>query len=91
MFAGFQDKDKGSKSAKKLKEESSGRLHTLQLDVTSEEQILAAAAYVKENLPQGTSGKMERTNVSLTTDSQNSNMSMLGMLASRSRKMYSDV
>jgi hypothetical protein len=61
VFAGFQDKDKGSKSAKKLKEESSGRLHLLQLDVTSENQILAAAAYVKENLPHGTSGKIGRT------------------------------
>lgn len=60
MFAGFQDKDKGSKSARKLKDESSGRLHTLQLDVTSEKDILEAAAYVKENLPHGTSGKMER-------------------------------
>lgn len=58
MFAGFQDKDKGSTYAKKLKEESSGRLHLLQLDVTSEKQILEAAAYVKENLPHGTSGKM---------------------------------
>jgi hypothetical protein len=61
VFAVFQDKDKGSKSAKKLKEESSGRLHLLQLDVTSEKQILAAAAYVKENLPHGTSGKIGRT------------------------------
>lgn len=60
MFAGFQDKDKGSESAKKLKEDSSGRLHVLQLDVTSEKEILAAAAYVKHNLPHGTSGKVER-------------------------------
>lgn len=60
MFAGFQDKDRGSESAKKLKKDSSGRLHILQLDVTSEKQILAAAAYVKENLPHGTSGKLER-------------------------------
>ncbi|KDR23384.1 D-beta-hydroxybutyrate dehydrogenase, mitochondrial [Zootermopsis nevadensis] len=56
VFAGFQDKDRGSESAKKLKKDSSGRLHILQLDVTSEKQILAAAAYVKENLPHGTSG-----------------------------------
>jgi len=60
VFAGFEDKDTGSTSAKKLKEESSGRLHLLQLDVTSEKQILAAADYVKENLPHGTSGKMGR-------------------------------
>jgi hypothetical protein len=65
VFAGFQDKDKGSKSARKLKEESSGRLHTLQLDVTSEKDISAAAAYIEQNLPHGTSGKTERMNLFL--------------------------
>lgn len=56
IFAGFRDKDAGSETAKKLKEESSGLLHVLQLDVTSERQILAAALYIKENLPHETSG-----------------------------------
>jgi hypothetical protein len=65
VFAGFQDKDRGSESAKKLKEDSSGRLHILQLDVTSEKQILEAAAYVKDNLPHGTSGKVERVKLFL--------------------------
>ncbi|XP_066999152.2 D-beta-hydroxybutyrate dehydrogenase, mitochondrial [Anabrus simplex] len=54
VYAGFLNKD--SDDAKKLKEESSGRLHLLQLDVTSEKEIQAAAEYVKQNLPPGATG-----------------------------------
>uniref|UniRef100_A0A1B6CSP8 Uncharacterized protein n=1 Tax=Clastoptera arizonana TaxID=38151 RepID=A0A1B6CSP8_9HEMI len=50
VFAGFQKK---SDFASKLKEESSGRLHVLQLDVTSEAQIQDALKYIKTHLPQG--------------------------------------
>ncbi|CAG2068967.1 unnamed protein product, partial [Timema podura] len=49
VFAGFKD----SAKAQKLKGESSGRLHVLELDVTSEEQIVAAAKYIGLNLPLG--------------------------------------
>nr|CAD7404909.1 unnamed protein product [Timema cristinae] len=42
--------------AQKLKGESSGRLHVLELDVTSEEQIVAAAKYIGLNLPLGATG-----------------------------------
>nr|CAD7427977.1 unnamed protein product [Timema monikensis] len=52
VFAGFKDSGK----AQKLKEESSGRLHVLELDVTSEEQIVAAAKYIGLNLPLGATG-----------------------------------
>ncbi|PSN38057.1 D-beta-hydroxybutyrate dehydrogenase, partial [Blattella germanica] len=54
VYAGFLNVDNGS--SKKLKEESSGRLHVLQLDVTSENQILAAYDYVRENLPHEAAG-----------------------------------
>ncbi|XP_054272969.1 D-beta-hydroxybutyrate dehydrogenase, mitochondrial [Macrosteles quadrilineatus] len=50
VIAGFPVKDE--KSAK-LKEESSGRLHIIQLDPTSESQILQAVLYVKNHIPQG--------------------------------------
>ena len=56
VFAGFLNVGDGNQ--KKLKEESSGRLHVLQLDVTSENQILAALDYVQENLPQETDGEI---------------------------------
>nr|CAD7196025.1 unnamed protein product [Timema douglasi] len=52
VFAGFKDSGK----AHKLKGESSGRLHVLELDVTSEEQIVAAAKYIGLNLPLGATG-----------------------------------
>ncbi|XP_046670752.1 D-beta-hydroxybutyrate dehydrogenase, mitochondrial [Homalodisca vitripennis] len=50
VLAGFQGNDE---KACKLKEESSGRLHVLQLDTTSETQILQALQYVKDHIPQG--------------------------------------
>lgn len=53
VFAGFQEK---YESSSKLKEESSGRLHVLQLDITSEAQIQQAATYIKEHLPSGAAG-----------------------------------
>ncbi|KAK7863997.1 hypothetical protein R5R35_000104 [Gryllus longicercus] len=55
VYACFTE-TQGNEEARKLKEESSGRLHIVQLDVASEEQILAAADYVKNNLPQGAIG-----------------------------------
>lgn len=50
VIAGFEDKNE---KASKLKEESSGRLHVIQLDITSESQILQAVKYVREHIPQG--------------------------------------
>lgn len=50
-------KDKTCATAGRLKEQCSGRLHVLQLDVTSEEDIVAAREYVAANLPQGSDGK----------------------------------
>ncbi|KAK7605255.1 hypothetical protein V9T40_007113 [Parthenolecanium corni] len=52
IFAGFTDKQKGTK----LKEESSARLHILQLDVTSEKDIREAFIYVHKNLPANAPG-----------------------------------
>lgn len=50
VIASFEGKND---KALKLKEESSGRLHTIQLDISSETQILEAVRYVKEHIPQG--------------------------------------
>lgn len=55
VFAGFQNIDENP-YASDLKEESSGRLHILQLDVSSETQILAASLYIVEHLPDDASG-----------------------------------
>lgn len=55
VFAGFQSAT-GNPIAHELKEESSGRLHVLQLDVSSETQILAASLYAVEHLPDGAPG-----------------------------------
>lgn len=52
VIAGFTNIDDKSS---KLKEESSGRLHVIQLDTTSETQIVEAVKYVKEQFPQGKS------------------------------------
>lgn len=54
VFAGFQNAT--SADAEELKEVCSGRLHVLQLDVSSETQILAASLYAVEHLPDGASG-----------------------------------
>lgn len=40
----------------KLRQEASGRLHILQLDVTSEHDIHSTFLYVNENLPDGAPG-----------------------------------
>lgn len=40
----------------KLKDDTSGRLHVLQLDVTSECDIHSTFLYVNENLPDGAPG-----------------------------------
>lgn len=40
----------------KLKQEASGRLHVLQLDITSEHDIHSTFLYVNENLPDGAPG-----------------------------------
>lgn len=53
MFAGYADINKGWK----LKEESSARLHVLQLDVTSEKDIHDVYTYINKNLPSGAAGK----------------------------------
>lgn len=55
VFAGFQDLA-NSPHADELKEECSGRLHVLQLDVSSETEILAASLYAVEHLPDGAPG-----------------------------------
>lgn len=55
VFAGFQNAV-DSPVADELKEESSGRLHILQLDVASETQILAASLYAVAHLPDGANG-----------------------------------
>ncbi|XP_065225901.1 D-beta-hydroxybutyrate dehydrogenase, mitochondrial [Planococcus citri] len=52
VYAGFAEKNK----AAKLKEESSARLHILQLNVTSDSDIKAAYDYVHKTLPSGVSG-----------------------------------
>lgn len=55
VFAGFQNATDSS-AAEELKEFCSGRLHVLQLDVSSETQILAASLYAVEHLPDGAPG-----------------------------------
>ncbi|XP_023022668.2 D-beta-hydroxybutyrate dehydrogenase, mitochondrial [Leptinotarsa decemlineata] len=55
VFAGFQNAS-GNAAAEELKEECSARLHVLQLDVASENQILAASLYAVEHLPDGAPG-----------------------------------
>lgn len=55
VFAGFQNTS-DSPGAEELKEICSGRLHVLQLDVSSETQILAASLYAVEHLPDGAPG-----------------------------------
>lgn len=54
VFAGFQRAE--TPAGDQLKLDCSGRLHVLQLDVSSETQVLAASLYVVEHLPQGAQG-----------------------------------
>ncbi|XP_034937166.1 D-beta-hydroxybutyrate dehydrogenase, mitochondrial [Chelonus insularis] len=56
VFAGFQDKLENEDKVEKLKKEASGRLHILQLDITSERDIHSTFLYVNENLPDGAPG-----------------------------------
>ncbi|RZF32645.1 hypothetical protein LSTR_LSTR004073 [Laodelphax striatellus] len=53
IFAGFQSNEN---LASKLKDESSGRLHVLKLDITSESDLQDALSYVKEHLPDKSPG-----------------------------------
>lgn len=55
VFAGFQ-RAEPNPQADQLRHESSGRLHVLQLDVSSETQVLAASLYAVEHLPDGAPG-----------------------------------
>ncbi|KOX69724.1 D-beta-hydroxybutyrate dehydrogenase, mitochondrial [Melipona quadrifasciata] len=56
VFAGFNTKVESEEAMQKLKQEASGRLHILQLDVTSEHDIHSTFLYVNENLPDGAPG-----------------------------------
>ncbi|KAG8234286.1 hypothetical protein J437_LFUL015011 [Ladona fulva] len=62
VFAGFEEveTEKSSEctatSSSALKEQSSGRVHIIQLDVTSEEQIQKVKEYIQDNLPSGATG-----------------------------------
>lgn len=56
VFAGFTNKAENEEIMQKLKDDASGRLHVLQLDVTSERDIHSCFLYVNENLPDGAPG-----------------------------------
>ncbi|XP_043798696.1 D-beta-hydroxybutyrate dehydrogenase, mitochondrial isoform X2 [Apis laboriosa] len=56
VFAGFNTKVENEEIMQKLRQEASGRLHILQLDVTSEHDIHSTFLYVNENLPDGAPG-----------------------------------
>ncbi|XP_015126738.1 D-beta-hydroxybutyrate dehydrogenase, mitochondrial [Diachasma alloeum] len=56
VFAGFQNASENEEKVQSLKEAGSGRLHVLQLDVTSELDIHSTFLYVNENLPDGAPG-----------------------------------
>ncbi|KAG7198205.1 hypothetical protein KM043_005614 [Ampulex compressa] len=56
VFAGFSSKTENEEAMQKLRKQSSGRLHVLQLDVTSERDIHSTFLYVNENLPDGAPG-----------------------------------
>ncbi|KMY93089.1 D-beta-hydroxybutyrate dehydrogenase, mitochondrial [Drosophila simulans] len=56
VYAGFNTPIEESDEAKILKEETSGRMKLLHLDVTSEKTILEAARYVSQHLPHGAEG-----------------------------------
>lgn len=58
VFAGCLTKDQGSDGVRELDDEGakSGRLFTVQLNVTSDDQIKAAAEDVKSKLPPGVKG-----------------------------------
>ncbi|CAH1969484.1 unnamed protein product, partial [Acanthoscelides obtectus] len=54
VFAGFQNDN--CSAADELKETCSGRVHIVQLDVSSERDVLAASLYAVEHLPDGAAG-----------------------------------
>ncbi|XP_008544052.1 D-beta-hydroxybutyrate dehydrogenase, mitochondrial [Microplitis demolitor] len=56
VFAGFTNKTDNEEKVDKLKKDTSGRLHPLQLDITNEHDIHSAFLYVNENLPDGAPG-----------------------------------
>ncbi|XP_011151671.1 D-beta-hydroxybutyrate dehydrogenase, mitochondrial isoform X2 [Harpegnathos saltator] len=56
VFAGFNNKAENEEIMQKLKDDASGRLHVLQLDVISERDIHSTFLYVNENLPDGAPG-----------------------------------
>ncbi|KAH8372576.1 hypothetical protein KR009_000135, partial [Drosophila setifemur] len=56
VYAGFNTPIEESDEANILKEETSGRMKLLHLDVTSEKTLLEAARYVSQHLPHGAEG-----------------------------------
>ncbi|XP_039957599.1 D-beta-hydroxybutyrate dehydrogenase, mitochondrial [Bactrocera neohumeralis] len=56
IYAGFNVPIAESDEAKILKEETSGRLKLLHVDVSSEKSLLEAAVYISEHLPDGAYG-----------------------------------
>uniref|UniRef100_H3D5D9 3-hydroxybutyrate dehydrogenase, type 1 n=1 Tax=Tetraodon nigroviridis TaxID=99883 RepID=H3D5D9_TETNG len=56
VFAGCLLKDRGGAGAKELEEFRSDRMHVVQLDVCSDEQVNRAVDYVRENLPDSEKG-----------------------------------
>ncbi|XP_016927861.1 D-beta-hydroxybutyrate dehydrogenase, mitochondrial isoform X1 [Drosophila suzukii] len=56
VYAGFNTPIEDSDEAKILKEETSGRMKLLHLDVTSDKTILEAARFVSQHLPHGAEG-----------------------------------
>ncbi|KAI8116009.1 mitochondrial, D-beta-hydroxybutyrate dehydrogenase [Lucilia cuprina] len=56
VYAGFNTPIEDSDEAKILKEETSGRMKCIYLDVTSEKTLLEAALFVSEHLPHNSHG-----------------------------------
>lgn len=61
VFAGF--KNAKSEESEKLKSSASARLQILELDVTSESNIQAAANFVKNHLPSNSQGFFLKKNL----------------------------
>lgn len=56
VFAGFGSRSDSETEMQTLKQQASGRLHTLQLDINNEHDVHSAFLYVNENLPDGAPG-----------------------------------
>ncbi|XP_068146423.1 D-beta-hydroxybutyrate dehydrogenase, mitochondrial [Drosophila tropicalis] len=56
VYAGFNEPIEDSDEAKILKEETSGRMKLLHVDITSEKSLLETARYVSQHLPHGAEG-----------------------------------